>query len=188
MVTTDFLKARGWTKVGIDRFLGEADATQPHPKYPGASQRLFRLARVESVEQTAEHLAWRKERERRGQRGQVVAAARAAKLHDEIRSWKPEVGVYPLAECRRQAIAEHNAEHSLAVTETSAPDFLDMVTLMYIRDHMTNFTHWRGGVRGKTGSSEALQLAHRQVCSAIADAYPDLAKQCAKLAGFRLLS
>ncbi len=93
----------------------------------------------------------------------------------------------PLPDVQRAAIKSYNARVANrgdggggGASEDSDPDFLDRVTVNYLRHELSGYEARLTGLFGQVGRAEATTVVREQVYGAIADTYPDLAMECVR--------
>jgi hypothetical protein len=157
------------------------DGTYTNPKHRSGPPALLwsrkTIARVRRMKATSEAA---------GAKGAVRrAAAEAAvdtkrqKLFDLVDSVEITVGVIDPGVLRGNAIEHYNARQRFLDRDRiaegdSSPEFLDRITMNYIRHELTTYDeHWPALI-ARVGREEAYQALRDRVARAIADAYPGL--------------
>ena len=185
------LRGRGWTDAMVRDLLGEPDTTRRNPVYRAASpMRLWLRARVEHVEQSDTFARRRRQAEARSKSGTAAAQRKREQLIAQVEAEPVPVPQLPLSQIRRDAIAHFNArgalrDHGDRATEDSDPDFLDRITVNYLRHELSDYEARLTGLFGQVGRAEATTVVREQVYGAIADTYPDLAMECDRQADER---
>lgn len=183
------LRARGWTPAMVRQLLGEPDLLRPGPGFRSVPQtRLYRIERVEAAERTAEFRAV-----------SAVAARRSAEVRAALQRRRREVlaritaerlEVPRLAPARLAVLAvgyrqrgERECESRGHAGDAAAADgaeagILDRWKVDYLCHRMTRHDDVLAGLRDSAGRAAAEVLWRRRVYAAIAEAYPDLAREC----------
>ncbi len=183
------LKERGWMAALVKQFLGEPDTLKPNPFYrKAAPMQLYSPARVEQAESQEE---WKQAKARaslRSQSSKTMAARKAAGLVERAEQMQITVHRLPTETVIEQAIASYNAHnweiawrHGDAwekATERSDPDFLERLTVNYIRHHLTSYDTHLEQVAGQIGVRQAGKVIRRCIYDEIAKAYPEYAEEC----------
>lgn len=193
------LRARGWTPGMVRQLLGDPDLLRSNPHFESAPRtRLYRLDRVETAERSEEFRTVSAAAARRS------AAARAAALRRR-REVVARIAAEPLDVPRltAQRLAEPAAEHrdrqdtrrasgrwrhatGPAMTQNAGPRAaLDRWKVDYLRHRLTRYDELLDGLHSSTGRAAAEELLHRRIYAAIAEAYPDLARECERQSGER---
>jgi hypothetical protein len=66
----------------------------------------------------------------------------------------------------------------------SDPQFLERITVNYIRHVLTGYDRVRPALKGRIGKEAAAAAVKKQILASIAVAYPRLATECEKQASF----
>ncbi|HZU01314.1 MAG TPA: hypothetical protein VFA10_16715 [Ktedonobacteraceae bacterium] len=189
MLNKQSLKERGWTEALIKRFLGEPDATKPNPHYKKAApMQLYTLARVEEAEKDEAWQQAKLQASKRGEASKSVAARKAAVLIEQAQHMQITVTRLPREVVIKRAIASYNAwnqerawrsfEAWEPATEASDPDFLERITVNYIRHHLTSYDAHLEQLAGQIGVHQAGQVIRRRIYNEIAKEYPEYAVEC----------
>jgi hypothetical protein len=191
------LGKRGWTDALVKRFLGEPDKTAPNPVYSSkAPMRLYAVARVVGIEESPEWAAAREAGRPRVEAAKRVAAERAAAALAEFEARRDRflarleahvVHVSRLDPERllHSAIDHYNNGRDLDDDRTAdaASDsaFLARVQVNFLRHHWsTGYDRLLEVVDRERAGLEVAAAVRRKVYQAIADAYPELAAECAR--------
>lgn len=175
------LKARGWTEALVRQFLGPEDRTVPNPHYASAPpMRLWALERVEAVEGTE---AFRQALERARKR--VEAARRGAEKRRELTLdlaktlplEVPRLSLEELAEAAASSYRERTGKR-VAFRPWGEPDPLrDRLCVNFLRHEATEYEEYLDEFWGKPGTREAYLVLWERFARAVAEAYPELAKE-----------
>ncbi|SDN89894.1 hypothetical protein SAMN04487981_107211 [Streptomyces sp. cf386] len=185
------LRARGWTPAMIRQLLGDPDLLRPHPHFrPAPQTRLYGIERVEAAEHSEEFRGASAAAARRSAAARAAALRRRREVLTRIAAEPIEVP--RLAPDRLTALAvEHrsrrNEERALwrrghvavpATVERAEPGALDRWKVDYLRHRLTRCDEILDELYGRTGRAAAEELLRRRIYAAIAQAYPDLAREC----------
>lgn len=175
----------------VRQLLGEPDLLRTNPCFRSAPQtRLYLVERIAAAERSEEFRTAAAVALRRS----VAAKAAAARRRREVlaRIAAEPVDVPRLAPGQLAAVAvEHrnrrdqeriheplgHAPDPVAV-ETAEPGALARWKVNYLRHGLTRYDELLDGLYGSTGRAAAEELLRRKVYAAIAEAYPDLAREC----------
>lgn len=180
-VSLSGLKARGWTEALARKFLGPEDKTVPNPRYASAPpMRLWALERVEAVEATEAFKEALKRAEKRIQAGRKGAQKRRELTLDLAKTLPLEVPRTSLEE-----LAEAAALHYKELTGKRErfkpwpePDpFRDRLCVNFLRHEATEYEEYLDEFWGKPGTREAYLVLWERFARAVAEAYPELAKE-----------
>lgn len=191
LLTASGVKERGWTDALIRDFLSEPDETRPNPRYrvAGAPVRLYRLSRVEEAEAVEEFKARLEKARVRSAAGKKAAGKKREELKALIAGVVINVERRPLDQVRAEAITHYNERNSALswrypyreygyATPNSDHDFLERITVNYVRHELTAYDGLWQSLYGQVGRDEAYILLRDRVLAAIAETYPDLADEC----------
>ena len=192
MLTQAALLGRGWTLAGIHRFLGDPDATRPNPRYRSAApSKLWELDRVEAAEASPEWAAWRLGSKARRSTGRATADRKRAEVAAMVETITINIIPTTLDVARSRAVRAYN-EHADYIADRrgysdpdrepasldSDPDFLDRITVNYLRHERTSYDALGDRLFGLVGRAEAHELLRERVLGAIGATYPALAVEC----------
>lgn len=182
LLTLSALRDRGWTPAMIAALLGEPDVIKPNPHYKKAApMRCYDESRVLIAEQGAEFSSLQE-----GAAPRRVAARKAVETKREallrqVGEMAVTVEMISTTEARRNAIAlynEWNADGVIPATLNSSRQFLDRITVNYLRHHLTVYDKALEEVVGRVGVVDAIRLIRQKVYGAIAETYPCYAAEC----------
>lgn len=191
------LRARGWTPAMVRQLLGEPDLLRSHPHFDSAAPqtRLYDVERVEAAERSEEFRGASAVAARRS------AAARAAALRRRrevlARIAAEPIDVPRLAPDRLATLAVEyrnrlDEERTLwrrghvptpATVDGAQPGVLDRWKVDYLRHRLIRYDDVLAELRGRTGRAAAEELLGRRIYAAIAETYPDLARECERQSG-----
>ena len=178
------LGARGWTDAMITRFLGESDETATNPRYVTKSpMRLFRLNRVEAVEKQPNFQSALVQSASRRERAKRAAAKRREQTLAQVETISISVPHYTRKELVRRACEHYNSgdsgrEHEDCASPGSSSEFLERITVNYLRHQTTQYDEHLRQLFGKVGKADAHALLKERVLDSIAEEYPWLCKEC----------
>jgi hypothetical protein len=182
LFTVSELKYRGWTDTDIKRFAPEHDDIRPNPKYQcAAPMKLYLRARVRRIELRKTWIAWKAGSAVRKQSAAAAVSTKEQKLQeyvDAIEIVVPEMGTDELTS---RAIQHYNAWWTgteKRAHDSDSQDFLDRISVNYLRHELTSYEEHLDEIAGKTGAKEARIDLSGKVYDAIGDAYPDLWFEC----------
>jgi hypothetical protein len=177
------LRGRGWTEALIDRFLPVPDRLAPNPHYRSAApMKLYLKARVEAIEATD---AFRAARARTAPRQAAARKAVQTKRADTerfVRGLEIDVPRLSAAELTTRACRHYNDLKSWRddwepASPGSTPEFLDRISVNYLRHQLTPYEEHLEQTFGKVGAAPAYAKIKAKVLAAIAAAYPWLAAE-----------
>ena len=180
------LKQRNWTQTAIQKFLGEPDLIKPNPVYKsGAQMSLYLKERVIEIEKSAIFKQWAAQSQKRKKASEKSLATKQKALLELVNSWKILVPVIKRKKVLNLAICHYNnfqleRENSDLVSEKSNSEFLERITVNYIRHQMTSYDDKLELIAGKVGIQTAYKVLNQKIYNAIALAYPYLKEACLK--------
>lgn len=162
LVALSTVKERdGWTDAAVKRFLGEPDEWRANPRYRSAApMKLFRVGRIEDVEDTDEWVAWRDLSLRRSEASSKLIEERQKAANEvldaELRAFLETMavqfkrqGFYSQADATRDAIGSYNeyqrevafdrGSYWTPASESSDPAFLARIRDNFVRHELTNY-------------------------------------------------
>jgi hypothetical protein len=186
MITMPQLRERGWTPVMVRDLLGEPDEQRRNPVYRSAApMRLYAAERVAAAEADPRFA----ERKAISAKRSAVSAAVADRKRDELLAQAAAVRAQVPRMTRERLIREacdsYNAHRAARGDASMAmpgsdPEFLERISVNYLRHELTGYESELAALFGKTGRSEASAVIRECVYDAIADAYPELAAECTR--------
>lgn len=188
-VTLTGVRRRGWTDSMVRDLLGVPDVQGRDPRrWSLAPMRLYLLARVETVERTAEFATAAVLSKARSAAAGVYAERRRAAVLTAIRAEPIEVPRLPGPELERRAVRHRHllgargpgaGAGGTGATPGGAPHgALVRWQVNYLRHALSRYESLLDGLYGESGRREAERLLRRRLYEAIAAAYPALADEC----------
>lgn len=187
-ITVTRLKSeRGWTDALIRDHLGAHDAEAQNSRYRNAApMRLYLLDRVLAAEATEAFKAAREGAAKRSRSARGAADKRRAALVAEAEAMPIRVERVSLATLSRRAIENYNdrgprgADYDRwePARHDSDPAFLARITVNFARHRMTIYDEALEAQYAKVGVNEAVAVIRRRAYTAIAEAWPELAREC----------
>ncbi|MEU0411664.1 hypothetical protein ABZ307_28120 [Streptomyces griseorubiginosus] len=172
------LRARGWTAGMIRRLLGEPDLRRANPYFRTAPPtRLYSVERVEAVERSEEFRAV-----------SAVAVRRSGAVREAVLRRRREVLARIAAEPIEVPVLAPEELAALAVELRERQGGSRQLPLALwkvacLRHRLARYADILDGLSGRTGRVAAEQLLRRRIHASIAQAYPDLAEECADRSG-----
>ncbi|WP_405859061.1 hypothetical protein OG361_31960 [Streptomyces sp. NBC_00090] len=188
-VTLTGVRRRGWTDSMVRDLLGVPDVQGRDPRrWSLTPVRLYLLARVETVERTAEFTTATVLSKARSAAAGVYAERRRAAVLTAIRAEPIEVPRLPGPELERRAVRHRHllgargpggGAGGAGATPGGAPQgALVRWQVNYLRHALSRYESLLDGLYGESGRREAERLLRRRLYEAIAAAYPALAEEC----------
>lgn len=177
------MKGRGWTDAAIKKFAAEHDdeRVNPHRK-SGPPMKLYLMARVKRIELRKTWIAWQAGSTVRKQSSAEAVHTKKEKLQEYVDSIVIEVPQMTEEELTSRAIMHYNDMRSGTEKDrayaSSSRDFLDRISVNYLRHELTKYEQHLGEIASKTGAVDCRTSIRRKVYDAIKDAYPDLGFEC----------
>lgn len=182
MLTKTQLTSRGWTDSLMRRLLGDPDQTKPNPhRRSGPPMRLFAEDRVAAAETLPEFQARLKAKASRSEGARKAVQTRRNNDLAWCEAVRFTIRRLPIEKVRRDAVRayEHSGIERFGVRDAGdGQDFLDRITVNYIRHHLTDYDVAIDGMRGRMSQADIYTAMKNRVLAAIADAYPSLAAEC----------
>lgn len=177
---TSIIQRPGWSRSLVEKILGEPDEKKKSFHY-GTQVSLYLISRVLEAEskenfQTAQSLL-----QKRKAAAQKGTSTKIASLLEAIEVMP--ISVKEVKNVRQCAIKSYN-NHALnrgSESYASALDdqeFLDRITVNFIRHELTQYDQAILDAAGKAGVQKAIFRIRQRVYAAIAQAYPALSDQC----------
>lgn len=186
MLTAARLRERGWTRTMVRDLLGEPDELRPNPAYRSAAPiRLWALDRVTAAEQDPAFAQRQATARKRAASADAAAGRKRQELLAEVARVPVRVPLVDRERLTRRACASYNAMHGdrldhVPAAPGSDPQFLERITVNYLRHELSSYEDRLAGLFRKTGRAQASALIRERVYAAISQAYPDLAAECAR--------
>lgn len=188
-ITKAGLKERGWAEAAISRFVPDCDQITPNPRFKKAAPlELYLLTRIENIEQSNGFKEFALASDKRkaaepngnGNENQTLLA--------EIEGWEILISSEALDKLRCDAIDAYNGHQDWIceyefrgirfATKDSDPNFLDRITVNYLRHQLSDYGNRLVQLLGPTGKDEAYKALRDKILLAIAERYPELATEC----------
>lgn len=188
-ITRAGLKERGWTDGAISRFVADCDQISPNPRSENAAPlKLYLLTRIEDIEQSNEFKEFALASDKRKAAAAKAAETKKQKILAEIKGWEIVVIPEALDKVRCDAIDAYNGHQGWIceykfreirfATKDSDPNFLDRITVNYLRHQLSDYGDRLHQFLGPNGEDEAFKALRDKILLAIAERYPDLATEC----------
>lgn len=186
------LKYRGWTDKAIELFLGAPDKEGINPHYrSGPKVKLYLLSRVVAAEGSDSYKQFLAENLSKRESAQKAVETKRAKLFEYVNMCKIHVVVRDFQKVVAEAIEAYNwhkfdvSQHYghddyKPATEKSDKEFLDRITVNYLRHNLSQYDDELAELFGKVGTEEAYKILNKRIYSEIAKAYPNLRAECEK--------
>lgn len=178
LTQSQILERPGWTRTLVKRILGEPDLIKP--RFGGGTINLYQRERVEAAEASEAFLSQQDAVAKRKAAARRVVEKKTAALLADVDRMSVRVTRIPLEDVRRRAIKAYNDRHwgsDMPAGMHSDSEFLDRITVNYIRHKLTRYDQALGKTAGKVGVHQAVDAIREKVYAAIAEAYPDLAEE-----------
>ncbi|MET9675112.1 hypothetical protein ABZY68_18740, partial [Streptomyces sp. NPDC006482] len=177
-VTLAGVRRRGWTDSMVRDLLGSPDVQGRDPRrWSLAPVRLYLLARIETVERTAEFTAASLLPKARSAAAGLYAERRRAAVLTAIRAEPIKVPLLPGPELERRAV-RHRQLLGARGPGGGPQGGLERWQVSYLRAALSRYETLLDGLYGETGRGDAERLLRRRLYEAIAAAYPALAPEC----------
>ena len=178
---TAVVKRPGWTATLVTRLLGRPDErlTVRGYSYPLA---LYLTERVEQAEASPEFSAEQAGQAKRKAASVKAVATKVEKLLASINGMPVTVERKPMALVREEAIRNYNRAnpHDPPYGTTAYGYSIEHVMVDYVRHSLTDYDYELEKTVGKTGKQIGYNAISKVIFAAIAEAYPDLAEECAR--------
>jgi hypothetical protein len=188
-LTAGRLKERGWTEGLIKKFMPEPCKTMTNRVYRSKPPyRLYGEARVAGIETTKDWKEAAAIAAGRRKAALIAAETKRAELMaaiDRLEIEVPQMGSDKLIQLACDNYNRHKLDlfcergyEFTPATKDSAPQFLERISVNYLRHELTNYETLLARTYGKVGVREAYYEIAKKVYSAIASAYPHLLEEC----------
>lgn len=188
-LTKSELKERGWTEKAISLFLGECDKEAKNLYYSKAPPvRLYLKSRVEAVERSEAYQNFLLKNANRVSGARKAAETKKLRLLEEVAGWTIELEARPYPEIVEAAIEAYNSyrkmlyydrarDYTPANTD-SDPEFLQRITVNYLRHELSDYEYRLRVLFGKVGKTEGYRILNKKIYDKIASTYPQLRDEC----------
>jgi hypothetical protein len=195
--TKSDLKSIGWTDGAITAFLGEPDSTSRNPYSKQASPvKLFAKERVNQTMQSEPFIAWQSKTGSRRRKASDAMKGLMAEKRDALVNqatkrlrvdWLGNKTVKMLVEAAMNYWVERKKEYlesldknfdwSSAPTWDSDPDFLERITLNYVRHECTNYDVLLPKLEGQVGRQVAYESLRNKVSNKVKAKFGNLREE-----------
>ena len=190
-VSKSTLKSRGWTDKSIESFLKKPDKTTKNPYYTSASpMKLYLTSRVLVAEQSGEYIAFQKVSNKRKASSLKATQTKKKQLLQRIKECRIELERKSPTEVKQDAIVSYNdfkeqmlweREHEYTpATENSDDEFLNRITVNYLRHNLSNYDDQLAAIFGRVGVGDAYAILNEKIYAKIAETYPHLREETEK--------
>ena len=182
------LKNRDWTDKAINLFLKIPDKEVENPFYKSASpMKLYLIKRVKKIEKSTKFQNFKKNNKIRREGAKKSIKTKTSKLLETISKWK--IRLHRMKNVLKLAIKSYNEfkrngeyndkyiEFELA-TKKSDKDFLDRITVNYIRHSLSKYDNKIESLFGKVGRTKAYNIINLMIYKKIKEVYPEYIKEC----------
>lgn len=180
LTKTNIINRTGWSKTLADRLLGDPDKTKKHSTYKTMIS-LYKEDRVLEIEKTSDFISHQVKLSKRREAAKKAVKTKKERLINEIESMDVKIVSMSMKHVRKQAINAYNEWNIFEgkfASDKDDQDFLDRITVNYIRHELTDYDQTLYELSGKTGSFEARELIWKKIFGAICKTYPALEKEC----------
>lgn len=186
------LRRRGWTDSAISLFLGIHDKEVPNPHYKSsAPMKLFKLGRVEHIEASIEYQRYKYKSKPRLEASQKAIKTKMGNLLAKVAQIEIYLHRKNFEDIQQDAINSYNEFKSNMASEredfdyrhasnTSDREFLNRITVNYLRHRCSPYERMLDKIAGKVGKHEAYALLNQRIFHKIGDMYPELKGECDK--------
>lgn len=190
LTKTNLAKRQGWSLALIKKLLGEPDEIKHNFIY-GGELYLYHMERILQVEQTDEFKNAQESLLKRKTSAKKVAQRKTDELIEQVNNMVINVRFLENKVLQKRAIKSYN-EWNLQKSydrghydfdtcdENSNPEFLERITVNYIRHNLTDYDYALYETIGKVGRKDAILLITKKIFDAIATVYPRYSDECAR--------
>lgn len=184
------LKQRGWTDTAIERFLGDHDKEVPNPYYKSAApMKLYKLSRVEEAEQSQAFLHFKAQSKPRQEASQKALTTKRKNLLRKVTEMEIYIQRKNLEDIITDAVKAYNSFKSCMADErgdfdyqqatvNSDKEFLNRITVNYLRHRCSPYEKILDKIEGKVGTKEAYTLLNEKIFQKIGETFPELKAEC----------
>lgn len=180
------LNERGWSPPMIKNYLGNPDYVKPLGRY--CEEHRYFLPRIERIETDQNFKTEQEKYLLRRQAGRLAAKTQTEKRIKKARTIIIRVVRLSEAEVLERAIDHYNFNrrgrhyddygYQSPADQDSDRNFLERITVNYIRHNLTSYDSKLFAQRGRIGGDEAVPIIRRRVFAEIACAYQHLEEEC----------
>jgi hypothetical protein len=183
---------RGWTDRAIELFLKAPDKEAENPHYKCASpMKLYLIRRVEEVERSKEFQGFQNKNRARVESSRKSVETKRERLLREVRGWSIRLGKTEYTSVKENAVRSYNEFkqqvaweredsdfHFEPATVNSGEEFLERITVNYLRHQLSDYDEKLERIFGKIGKDEAYTILNQKIYEKIAEVYPQLKSEC----------
>lgn len=158
------------------------ETKNPHYK-SGPPARLYNRSEVEQLANSVGKEKLLAKRAKRSEVARKAAERRAAQLIERAEQLVIEVVSIPREQLITQACDNYNSlpkreRDGNYADQYSDQEFLERITVNYIRHRLTKYEDYLAAIEGEVGVSEAYSIIRERILDKIADVYPWLSDEC----------
>lgn len=181
-ITQTGLRARGWSTSMINVLLGDPDKTTNNPRHKSAPPcTLYLLDRVLALEKTTEFIDLSLLYQRRklyADKAVVTKTSFLVAWTINLKLHLPKISSKNLINQAIDTYNDHNSEYGRYASMSCDTEFLNRITVNYLRHAMTRYEDYLYQMRGKTGVTLGYLILKYKVLRLISETYPSLTKEC----------
>jgi hypothetical protein len=190
LTLAELARRPGWSRSLVSRLLGAHDVEEPNPWYRNAAPlRLYRFSRVAEAERSPEFAAAADRVAKRKDAAARAVETKRRRLVEYVDGLAIEIPWLDRETLTRRACDQYNArqweraerhqdcERFREATPESDPEFLDRISVNYLRHRCSCYDRELRRMAGKVGADEVYPALRRKVLEAIASTYPALAPE-----------
>lgn len=184
---SDITQLEGWTYGLVKKLLPVPDIIKK-VKYTSRVMHLHYLRKVMEAEETDEWKNAQAPMKRRREAAKKSVKTKTDKLLKAIEAVKITIKKLDEHVVLKEAIASYNSYNEYATATVNADkEFLDRITVNYIRHNLTTYDNAINYLFGKVGKAQAYNLLSERVYKLISTEYPMYTEECTRQLEYKQL-
>ncbi len=183
IIQSKLLERDGWSKTVLQKLKLEPDLVKRNPMRRSQNMYLFRISKIEEIEKTPEFLELKDIVRKRKTAARKAVETKTKNVVNQVKNFP--VHVERIENVVDEAIESYNDWNSwredfegFVSKKNSSKEFLDRITVNFIRHELTSYDDDLEKIRGKVGIRKAYGIEREKIFEEIAKVYPEFKEEC----------
>ena len=183
ILQSNLLQREGWSKTVLQKLNVEPDLVKRNPMRRSQNMYLFKISKIEEIEKTPEFLNLKDIVQKRKTAARKAVETKTKNIVNQVQSFP--VHVERIENVVDEAIESYNDWNSwkedfegFVSKKNSSKEFLDRITVNFIRHELTSYDEDLDKIHGKVGVRKAYGIEREKIFEEIAKVYPEFKEEC----------